>query len=69
MKFYAEIISGAKYPITSKVHFDAPNWPAAARAAMTRHRDNLREAKKLRQQGDDIRIKLIRMPDAEPQTT
>lgn len=31
---------------------------------MTKHREALREVKKLRQQGEDIRIKLIRMPDA-----
>jgi len=68
MKFYAEIISGARYPITTKAHYDASTWPSAARLAMNAHRKNLREQKKLRHQGEDVRIKLIRMPDAIKET-
>jgi hypothetical protein len=64
LRIYAEITSGAKYPITTKTRFDATTWPAAAKLAMAAHRNALRESKKLRQQGEDIRIKLLRMPDA-----
>jgi hypothetical protein len=69
IKVYAEITSGAKYPITTKVHYEATTWPAAAKLAMAAHRNALREAKKLRQQGEDIRIKLIRIPDDAAETT
>jgi hypothetical protein len=69
IKVYAEITSGAKYPITTKVNLNAASWPSAAKLAMAAHRNALREAKKLRQQGEDIRIKLIRMPDDIAEST
>lgn len=68
IRVYAEVTSGAKYPITTKVRLDAASWPTAAKLAMAAHRNALREAKKLRQQGEDIRIKLLRMPDAAEET-
>lgn len=63
MLFYYEVTTDSPYPTTSNGHLEANQFHIAAKMAVQKHRDFLREKGKLRKQGKSITIKIERVKE------
>jgi len=60
-----DVTSGSHYPITTRGTTHKSSWEAAARDAMMKHRDNLRDKKKLRKHGEEVKILLRKVKNLD----
>jgi hypothetical protein len=60
-KFSFRVSSDSPYPIVTEGIIETGGWQTAARIAVIKHREDLREKKKLRRQGDTVKISLTKL--------
>jgi hypothetical protein len=58
MRFEFECSSDSPYPVKTEGSIEANQWHIAARIAVQRHRDDLRQRGKLRRMGPQIRLRV-----------